>query len=284
MFDVVTCGFAPARVTAHPAHAAVRELPAPSAPDFLERGHDLLTRIDRRDGPDHREGPDDADGPGRPVLFVHAASPAARRRVATLRATVRTSTLAVGFGRPLTGLAAVATWLASLADRGVPVGVAVGHTLDHHAALLPTYVVTSSVAGVDLPLVRLSHHVLSWLPGMLFTLGLDEHPRITTGRLTASFPQAEGTDLVVAGSPRLAERLAGVTPAHVVERFEAPTPAVDGIAWGRARFYEQTLLPRTVDPTVRDIDARGAARCVQCGERSLGPACAFCASREGRYV
>ncbi len=298
MFDVVTCGFAPARVAAHPAHARVRELPAPTAADFLEQGHDLLTAgwPDRAEGsvvadrpvgadaPVGADGADGADGPARPVLFVHAASPAARRRVATLRATVRTPTLAVGFGRPLTGLAAVATWLASLADHGVPVGVAVSHTVEHHAALLPTYVVTSSVAGVDLPLVRLNHHVLSWLPGTMFTLGLDEHPRITTGRLTVSFPQAEGTDLVVAGSARLAERLAGVTPAHVVERFEALAPAADTIAWGRARFFEQTLLPRTVEPTVRDIDARGAARCAQCGERSLAPACAFCASREGIYV
>jgi hypothetical protein len=268
LFDVVTCGFAPAQLTAHPAHAEVRELPAPSAPDFLERGHDLLTTT----------------SPERPVLFVHATSPAARRRVATLRATVRTPTMGVGFARPLTGLAAVATWLASLADRGVPVGIATGHTLDHHAALLPTYVVTSSVAGVDLPLVRLNHHVLSWLPGTMFTIGLDDHPVITTGRLTVSFPQAEGTDLVVAGSTRLAERLTGVTPAHVVERFEALTPAVDTVAWGRARFYEQTLLPRTVEPTVSDIEARPSATCAQCGERSLGSACAFCASREGRYV
>jgi hypothetical protein len=192
--------------------------------------------------------------------------------------------MGVGFARPLTGLAAVATWLASLAARDVPVGVATSHTLDHHAALLPTYVVTSSVTGVDLPIVRLSHHVLSWLPGTLFSIGLDANPRITTGRLTASFPQAEGTDLVVAGAARLAERLTGVTPAHVVERFEALTPAVDTIAWGRARFFEQTLLPRAIEPSVRDISARGSATCAQCGERALGPACPFCSSRVGRYV
>jgi hypothetical protein len=268
VFDVVTCGFAPARVKAHAAHDSVRELPAPGAPDFLERGHELLT----------------ATSPEQPVLVVHAASPAARRRVATLRATVRTPTMGIAFARPLTGLAAVATWLASLAGHGVPVGIATSHTLDHHAALMPTYVVTSSVAGVDLPIVRLSHHMLSWLPWTMFAIGLDEHPRITTGRLTASFPQAEGTDLVVAGSPRLADRLAGVTPAHVVERFEAPTPAVDAIAWGRARFYEQTLLPRSVAPSVLDIDARSSVACAQCGEHALGSPCPFCSAREGRYV
>lgn len=268
MFDVVTCGFAPAQLKAHPAHAGVHELPAPSAPDFLARGHDLLT----------------AGSPERPVLFVHAASPTARLRVATLRATVRTPTMGVGFSRPLTGLAAVATWLASLAERDVPVGIATSHTLDHLASLLPTYVVTSSVTGVDLPIVRLKHHMLSWLPGTMFTLGLDEHPRISTGRLTASFPQAEGTDLVVAGSSRLAERLGGVTPAHVVERFEALTPAVDTIAWGRARFYEQTLLPRTVEPTVSDIHVRDSGTCVQCGERSLGSACPFCSPQLGRHL
>ena len=272
MFDVVTCGFTAARVRAHPAHHDVRELPAPTAPDFLERGHDLLATTDGE----------------RPVLFVHAAHPATRRRVATLRATVRTPTMAVGFGRPLTGLAAVATWLASLAARDVPVGLATGHALDRHAALLPTYVVTSSVAGVDLPIVRLTHHLLSWLPGTMFTIGLDEHPRITTGRVTASFPQAEGTDLVVAGSPRLAERLAAATPANVVERYEAPEPAestgAGPIGWGRARYFEQTALPRSVDQGVSEIDALGTVRCAQCSEPSLGTPCPFCSAREGLYT
>ena len=272
MFDVVTCGFTAARVRAHPAHSDVRELPAPTAADFLDRGHDLLATCD------------DA----RPLLFVHAAHPASRRRVATLRATVRTPTMAVGFGRPLTGLAAVATWLSSLAARDVPVGLATGHTLDRHAALLPTYVVTSSVAGVDLPFVRLTHHLLSWLPGTMFTIGLDEHPRITTGRVAASFPQAEGTDLVVAGSARLAERLSAATPANVVERYEAPGPVDSApggpVAWGRARFFEQTALPRSVDQTVSEIEARGAVRCAQCAEPSLATSCPFCSAREGLYL
>jgi hypothetical protein len=265
MFDVVSCGFAAAALRSHPSYASVRELPAPGAPEFLERGHELLTGTSSE----------------RPVLLVHAASASTRRRVATLRATVRTPTMAVGFARPVTGLAAAATWLASLADRGVPMGVAASHTKDRHAALMPTYVVTSSVAGVDLPIVRLSHHLLSWVPGTMFTLGLDEQPRITTGRLTASFPQAEGMDLVVAGSSRLAERLSGVTPAHVVDRHEALPVAGAALGWGRARFYEQTLLPRGVERSLEAINGRSTMLCAQCGEQSLGATCSFCSAHEG---
>jgi hypothetical protein len=268
MFDVVTCGFAAAALPSHPAHATVRRLPAPEAATFLEEGHDLLSA---------RSG-------DRPVLFVHAASRSSRRRVATLRATSRAATAAVGFTRPSTGLAGVATWLASLASYDVPVGLATGHTLDRHAGLLPTYVVTSSVAGVDLPVVRLSHHLLSWLPGTWFTVALDTDPRVTTGSLTAPLPQAEGTDLVVCGAERLADRLAGVTPLDVVDRVEVEASPVATISWGRARFLEHTLVPRGVDLALEEIRGRSITRCATCGDEALGGACPFCSAREGVYA
>jgi hypothetical protein len=272
-FDVVSCGFSPARLSAHPGHASVRELPSPTMPGFLEQGYDLLTTAA-------------VEHPERPVLLVHAASPAARRRVATLRATVRTPTMAVGFARPVTGLAAVVTWLASLAARDVPVGVATGHTLERHVSLLPTYVVTSSVARVDHPVVRLNHHLLSWLPGTVFTIALDDHPRITTGRMTSDRPASSperpaSSDLVVAGSSRLAERLDGVTPAAVVERCEAGGGTAEAPSWGRARFFEQTVVPRDVGASLAEIATLSTMRCPDCGEHALGTTCPFCSAREG---
>ena len=88
----------------------------------------------------------------------------------------------------------------------------------------------------------------------------------------------------MAGSARLAERLDGVTPANVVQRCEAEPSSTPSLTWGRARFFEQTLVPRTLEQSLSEIDARSPMRCAQCGDQSLATSCAFCSAREGLYA
>lgn len=264
-FGVVACGFVPA------AHAqadatAPGELPAPTAAGFLDEAVDLLVGL-----------PTDL-----PVLLVHGGTRESERRVAVLRAVARDhELLSMGVPRPVTGRAAAAALLAALAAHDVPVGVAASYLVQRHAELIPTYAVTASVAGLDLPFVRLRHHLMSWLPGTVFSVALDARPRITTGRLQAVLPQAEGMDLVVAGQIRFADRLAGVTPAVVVETFQADHGAEASQWWGGSRFYEQTLLPRDLDELLAQVTAQPVTPCPQCRRPVTGP-CPFCPAGEAR--
>lgn len=264
---MVTCGFAPAALTAHPAHLGIRQLPAPGALDFLDLGHDLLS------------GGED----GNPVLLIHHAQRSNRHRVGMLRAAVRRSgVVSVGLACPLTGLAAHASYLSSLATKDVPVGVAVSYLLEHHGSLLPTYAAATSVASLDLPFVKLRHHMLSWIPGTTFSIALEEQTRITTSQCSGPPKQVEGVDLVVAGQVRYAVQLSQVTPSGVVQRFEEPIPEGGPLWWGSARFFEQTIVPRDVGDTVAAISSAKVTRCVTCGRQSLG-SCPFCTAREGHH-
>jgi hypothetical protein len=283
VYDVVTCGFAPAALQAHPCYQGVSVLPAPEAPDFLEAGHELVERAD-------------AD---RRLLLVHAAGTARSQRVAMLRALTRRTTVApLAVDLPAAGLAASATWLAALAEDGWSAGevLSLVPQVSHH---LPTYAVTSSVAGLDLP-VRLHQHVLSWLPGTRFTVVLDGSPRVANGSLAdhapapaegggeagdqpATGPEAGIVDLVVAGEERYAATLAPVLERyrvgerHVVEPGEPPAGRSASAWWGRARAFEACVVPRDLSR----VRARAATvRCQTCGEAATA-ACPFCRSQEG---
>jgi hypothetical protein len=285
VYDVVTCGFAPAALQAHPGYQAVSVLPEPEAPGFLEAGHELISRVD----------------PDRKVLLVHAAGTASAQRVAMLRALTRRTTVApLAVDLPLAGLAACGTWLAALAEAGLSAGevLSLAPQVSRH---LPTYAVTSSVAGLDLP-VRLHQHVLSWLPGTRFTVALDGSPRVTNGALGSSGPdrrtdadaQADPArvhaagivDLVVAGEERYADTLAGVLGRYRVGERRVAERAADASTgraaltwWGRARAFEACVVPRDLSGAL-DGARVPSGRCQTCGEAAPA-ACPFCLSQEG---
>ena len=151
MFDVIACGYTPALLESHPASRGITVLPEPTSADFLDLGYEALAARGR-------------DGA---ALLIAPATVGNRRRLATLRAAVRSDEiLGVSLARPLTSLAATATLLASLAARGLAPGVAVSYLTRHLPQLLPTYAATTSVAHLDLPEMRISHHLLSWVPGI----------------------------------------------------------------------------------------------------------------------
>jgi hypothetical protein len=242
----------------------VTVLPDPEDPEFLEAGHAALADRD----------------PDRRALLLHASGGLRRRRVAMLRGLLRTSAVApVPLTLPLAGLAASGSWFATLAERGLSAGEA--HALAPAVATaLPTFAVTSSVAGLDLPVVRLHHHVLSWLPGTSFTVALDGPPRVVTGRAERRQPVTGPVDLVTAGDDTLATSLGGVIEGLTVgERHELPA---DGTSpwWGRARAYEMCIVPRDVEGFVEQ--ARGAGTsCSQCGDAAPST-CPFCRALEGK--
>lgn len=269
MFSVYTCGFAPARLQAHPEAAGVTVLPSPTDRDFVE------VALDRLRG-------DDSPAP----LLIHVGSRECTRRVAVLCAAARKEGLrALALTRPTTGLAAAAAILTSLSAAGIARGAAAGILVEQIGSLLPTYAVTGSVGGADLPMVGLTQHLLSWVPGISFCIALDESPVVVTGHLTRTLPPVE-TDLVVDGDRRYATRLAtklrAATPPHVVETctLAGGRGTTDGNSWwGSGRYYEQTVVPRDLGELIAVLDARPKVPCVQCGEGVPG-ICPFCTSRE----
>lgn len=262
-FTVVACGFAPAPLAAHPAHRKVLLLPDPTSADFVEQGLALLDTVE----------------PHQPVLLLHAGRREQVRKTRVLRALARTvSVLGVPLPVPPTGLAATATWMATLAERRVPAAVAVVH-LERQPAVLPTMVVTTSAAGLELPCVKLRHHAVSWVPGVRFGLAiglggsriaLNAAPEIDFGK--------DQLDRVVQGNPDLAGRIDFSLPP-VGETVELPPGDPATSWWGRKQFFEQTLLPQEFLPTLQRLSRERFGRCPECGGVA-SVSCLFCSARE----
>lgn len=265
MFDVATCGFPLAPLSflgLESESSAVIPLSDPFADGFTESAFAALA--ERRN--EH-------------VLVVHAAHPAAARRIRTVRALLQVhGVVPVPVRRPLTGLAAHAGWLSGLARRGVSPGLVLAGLglVDRH---LPTYAVASSVAGLALPEVRMHHHVLSWVPGTTFGVALGEGRRIAMGE-----PGSDGAtgpaDLLWSGDTRLESRVRATRPGTVHESHELRPAEGSASWWGKARYYEHTIVPRDLDAFVETLSGAASACCPQCGQAVQGH-CPFCNSREG---
>ncbi len=243
-------------------------LPDPESPEFLDVAFTALDGLE----------------PDRRVLLVHAAGRASAQRLGVLRSALRNPfVLPVSLGLPLTGLAATAAWLAALAERDVTAGMAAS-ALDEITRHLPSYSVTTSVAGLEMPEVKLRHHVLSWLPGTVFTISMTGTTVVEVGSSSAApASDPEASTLVWAGDQRLAPRLAGGTPSGSsssgVDRVELPSTETAG-RWRRARFYEHCVLPHDVDAFAERLRAKDFARCTHCGDAATRH-CSFCLSQEG---
>lgn len=265
LYDVVTCGFASAPLPwlGRPGHDG---LPDPAAPDFLDVAFTTLDGLE----------------PDRRVLLVHAAGRAAAQRLGVLRSALRNPfVLPVPLGLPVTGLAATAAWLAALAEREVSAGTALAG-LDEVARHLPTYAVTTSVAGLEMPEVKLRHHVLSWVPGTVFSISLTGTTRVEVGSASASRTADPGPATVVwTGDERLAARLGSGTPAGA-DRVELEVGEGSG-SWRRARFYEHCVVPHDLDAFAERLGARELARCTHCGD-AVDRHCSFCLSQEGAHA
>lgn len=260
-FSVVSCGFAPARLAAHPAHQQVRELPDPTAPEFLSFGRALIEQLPK----------------DQPILLVHGGRREQSRKVGVLRALSRgTSVVGVSQRVPPTGLAARATWLATLADRRVPASLAIGH-LERHGTVLPTVAAISSAAGLDVPGVKLRHHAMSWIPTVCFGVSIASGVKIANGNPGVDFPD-EPMDRVVDGTPSFESKVNFHSP-QANETVELPSVAPEAKWWGRARYYEQTFVPRDILNTLRLISNERFGRCPQCGGVASG-SCPFCSARE----
>jgi hypothetical protein len=189
--------------------------------------------------------------------------------------------LPVPLGLPVTGLAATAAWLAALAERGVSAGTAVAG-LDEVSQHLPTYAVTTSVAGLEMPEVKLVHHVLSWIPGTVFSISMAGTTRVEVGSLsTARTPDPGPATVVWTGDERLASRLGAGMPTEA-NRVELEV-AEGGRRWRRARFYEHCVVPHDVDAFAERLRARELIRCTHCGD-ALARYCSFCLSQEGAHA
>ncbi len=266
-FSVMTSGFAPAALDAHPAHASVQRLPRPEDPEFLT---EALTHIDA--------GPPEA-----PVLVLHAAGREATRKVHVLRALSRARRVVpLGLSLPPTALAARATWVASLAERRVPIGIAIGH-LQRHADIMPTVAVVGSVAKVDLPEVRFRHHLLSWLPGVRLAVVMGGgSTEVRSARRFVPDLAADGMDLVVSGERAVVGTLELPNPTD--GQVADLTGTVDATAWwGRGRYFEQTLVPRDIVDALRVVSREKFGRCPVCGGVAVGT-CPLCAVREERVA
>lgn len=261
-YDVVTCGITSAPLPWLGQHQRP-VLPDPAAPDFLDVAFTALHDLD----PDER------------VLLVHAAGRAASHQLSVLRAALRNpSVVPLGLPMPSTGVAATASWLAALAHREVSAGVAMAN-LRMVAAHLPTYAVATSVAGVELPQVRLRHHVLSWVPGTVFSISMTDRTTVEVGAASAVEPVATDTATVVwAGDQRLAGKLGASLPPEI-ERVELEQ-AGETQMWRRARFYEHTVVPHDVDAFAERLRSMPLGRCPQCGD-AMNHFCSFCLTQEG---
>lgn len=261
-YTVAACGFPAARLRAHPEHERVRELPDPTAPDFVEAGRAMLERCD----------------PAEPVLLLHSERRGQAGRAGMLRALSRRHTVVpVSLRFPPTGLSARATWLASLAGRRVPAGLALAH-LERHRRWLPTCATLSSVTRLDARGVRFGQHAASYLPWVSFGVVVDDEIRVETRRSPEVTPQPFQFDRVVRGRAELETRVDFGIPL-TGETFALPGshPATEW--WGSARFFEQTLIPRDVREAVRLLAQDSYGRCPSCRSVTSGH-CPMCMTQE----
>lgn len=259
-FTVLSCGFDAAALSAHPAHQSVVRVPDPTAEDFIEEAFASLVGV--RDE--------------QPIVVLFPDTPARDHRVRMLRAMTRSTLLVpVGFHLPPTALAARATWLAELARRAVPVGVALTH-LRRDQGVLPTVAVVSSVAGVELPSVKMSHHAMSWLPWTRFGVALDGESRVGRNR-GPEITLASGVyDTVWRGSQAMRSRVSFDLPAAQEEVPLGDAAKVDG--WWDRDHFEQTFVPRDLGATIQHLRQQPFGRCPQCGSETADW-CQLCSAR-----
>lgn len=222
--------------------------------------------------------------PDRRVLLLHSARRDDTRRIAIVRGLLHsTSVVPVPLQLPLTGISALASWFAALSAREVTAGTALAH-LRQIRMHLPTYAVTRSVAGLDLPQVKLRHHMLSWLPGTTFAVALDERTRVESTSVRPESTAVRGAvDIVRAGDHRLAAKVQSTVPAAVGETVDLPLPERGAPWWGTSRFYEHCVVPRDVDAFAESLAAAPKRRCPQCGD-DLETYCPFCRAQESVLV
>lgn len=269
MFDVVTCGFVAVALRSLPEHQNVTALPSADSADFVEQAYTALRERD----------------PDRRVLVLHPSRAADTRKVMVVRALLQSSEVApVPLLLPVTALAATASWLAALAERGVSAGSALA-SLGLVAEHLPSYAATTSVARLDLPQVGLVQHLMSWLPGSVFGIAFDGPPRVEIGQLASRVPLPEGSvDLVTAGDTGLADKLRATVPSGVQENQRLEVPASGALWWGKSRYYEHCVVPHDIDAfTERIRHSEGLTRCPQCGD-AMQLHCRFCFAQEGVHV
>lgn len=260
-FAVAVCGAPAARLTAYPSHASVVELPDPTEPDFLDAGADLRRTLD----------------PDLPLVLLHTARGPAVRRARMLRALLRThQVVPVPVLAPPTGLAARATVLADLADRGIASEHAT-RAVEEHAGLVSIACV-STLSGVDLPGIGMRLHAAAALPGVAAGV-VTQHGEVdvAVNRLPALPAVGTPCDRVVHGNPTLAGRLpAALPPAR--ETVDIDEVAAATRWWVRGQFHEQTLVPAVSDTLMAHALAPGTARCAGCGQASGG--CPRCTNRQ----
>ncbi len=261
-FTVVACGHEPARLTAHPDHRRVLTLPDPGREGFLDEALNVLNSQPTRF----------------PLLFVHAHGRRQEHELGVLRALARKHrVVGVSVEVPPTGLSARSTWLAALAARGVPAGVAIA-SLRREPGILETRIVVSSVAGLTVPGVTFGQHLASWVPGMTLAGWLDDAAHLSTGRAPEHQPLFQDVDRVVDGQDRLASRVA-VPGLNIAQSVPLGTVDDNVRWWGRSTYYEETLVPRNVDTVVAHLSRQPFGRCVHCGGATSG-SCPFCSARE----
>ena len=262
-FSVVVCGVEVAPLRAHPAALSVRSLPAATRAEFLSAGQLCLDSLD----------------PDLPVVVLHRDHPDHSPRIGILRALNRPRTvIGVPVPTPPTGLAARAIWLASLAQRRVPPLLAVAH-LGRHPDWFPTTAVLSSTAGLTMPGVRLGQHVASFVPGVRFGVSIAWRSEIRTNAAPPVHPPGTALDRVVRGRPDYDRRLDFGLPATVeTAQIADVDPASDW--WGRARFFEQTLIPRDVRGGIQQLALDRYERCSTCGG-VVSEVCPLCETAQG---
>ncbi len=262
-YDVVTCGFASAPLPWLD-RSSESGLPDPASSGFLDAAFTALDGLDW----------------DRRVLVVYPAGRAASHRLGVLRASLRNPfVVPVGLPQPVTGLAGTASWLAALAERGVSAGAALA-SIDAISAHLPTYAVATSVAGLEMPEVRLRHHMLSWVPGTVFSISMTDTTLVEVGAASPSrAPEPVASTVVWTGDERLAAKL-GVSTRAEVDRVELPAAESGPSRWRRARFYEHCVVPHDVDAFVDRLAATPFPPCTHCGE-PMDRFCSFCLSQEG---
>ncbi|MFC6041896.1 hypothetical protein [Nocardioides hankookensis] len=269
MFRVIACGFPGAAVPSLPS-AAVVQLPHPSEPGFLDAALDHLLA-------------DESDGAR---LLLHDGTGASEHRLRLLRSVYGDfRLLPVGVRRPLTGLASTATVLAGLADLGVAPG-AVLSGMPMVLAHARIEAVSRRVSGLDLPGIRLRHHLVPMIPGAVVRIRFADRIEIGVPRSEQEIDDAEaGPDAVVvrAGNLALAGKLVG--RGQPASGDQLPTIDVDGSApvtngwWGTRNYYERCVLPTDLHDLASRIQTGPWRRCPECGE-SVSSHCRFCSAQE----
>ncbi len=216
------------------------------------------------------------------VVYSRATPPAVAQRLHTIRALLESDRIALFRpDLPPLGVAVLARQLRQLAscDLGPGVLASAGRLLTHylHAGAL-----LGSVARLDrVPVVGLTSHARSWIPGSQFAVLAHPQPTLVKAGPDVTLPGPEfGTWLLVGRGQLPSDWVTGtLAPAWKVQGLrETEAPAESAAWWGTGKLVEFCAYLPDLSVLYQLVASVRRGVCHWCGIDVIGDRCVFCSA------